>query len=61
VDDRRRLDRTGWRLVIAEVVGFGLIVFAIARAFPDPWKAVAVLGLGIIWISQIIEHRTRPG
>jgi hypothetical protein len=59
-DDRRHLDRIGRRLVAAETIGFGLVVFAVFRAFDDPWKAIAVVGLAIIWISQIIEHRTRP-
>jgi hypothetical protein len=59
--DRRRLDATGWRLVAAETAGFGLIVFAAAGSFDDPWRAVGAMGLGIIWVSQIIEHRTRPG
>lgn len=60
-DGRRRLDRTGWRLVAAETVGFGMIVFAAAGSFDDPWRSIGAMGLGVIWVSQIIEHRTRPG
>jgi hypothetical protein len=58
---RRRLDRTGRRLVVAETAGFALIVFAVSQAYADPWRAIAATGAGIIWICQIIEHRTRPG
>jgi hypothetical protein len=59
--DRRRLDRTGRRLVAVEAAGFALIVFAVWQFYPDPWRALGAVGLGAIWICQLIDRRTRPG
>ena len=57
---RQHLDRTGRRLVIAEAAGFGLIIFALAQVYADPWRAVGALGAGVIWVSQLIDRRTIP-
>jgi len=58
-DGRRRLDRTGRRLVAVESAGFAIIVFAVAQFFDDPWRAVGAVGAGMIWVCQLIDRRTR--
>jgi len=57
---RRRLDRTGRRLVIGEVVS-GLCVVAAVWALYDGWRALGAFGVGVFTICQLIDRRTRPG
>jgi hypothetical protein len=59
-DGRRRLTPTGRRLAVVETVGFGLIAAALFGAYADPWRAIGALGLGLIWVCQLIDRRTRP-
>jgi hypothetical protein len=64
VDDRagrRRLDRTGRRLAVIESLGFAILVFAAAQVYGDPWRAIGGIGVGLIWVCQLIDRRTRPG
>lgn len=58
--DRHRLDRLGWVLAGGEVVS-GLCVVAAVWAVYDGWRALAVFGVAVFTVCQLIDRRTRPG